>query len=382
MKIVYISSSALPSRTANSIHVMKMCQAFASNGHEVVLLAPDRRELYEVGPISPFDFYGVSPLFEIRKLPWPRVKGRSHIYGFLAARLAGRLGADVIYCRHLAGAFFAPRAGPRIMFESHTPAADGGRANDWIFRRLLASGKLDRVVVITHALARYYRQAYPSDAEKFVVAPDGADPQPADIQPTDLGKRDGRLQVGYVGHLYRGKGMEVIAALAPRCPWADFHVVGGTEGDIAIWKQRCGEYENVRFHGHVPHERVTAYLAAFDVVLLPNQPAVSAFGGGGNDIGRWTSPLKAFEYMAAGKPIVASDLPVLREVLEPDRNALLCPSEDIDAWQAALDRLNRAPQLRARLGDAARNDLETKYSWQRRASLILDAKISERQDDD
>lgn len=371
MRIVYIASSALPSRTANSIHVMKMCQAFAGNGHEVVLLVPDRRELYEDEATNLFEYYGVAPLFEVHKLPWPRMKGRSHIYGFLAARTASRLAADVIYCRQLAGAFFAARRGARVMFESHAPVA-GSRASEWMFRRLLGNDKLDRLVVITQALAQYYRQAYPHHDDRIVVAPDGADPQPEGVRPVDLRSREGRLQVGYVGHLYAGKGMEIIAELAPRCPRADFHVVGGTPEDLSRWKQRCSGMENLRFHGYVPHERVGAYLAAFDVVLLPNQQAVSVFGGGGSDIGRWTSPLKAFEYMAAGKPIVASDLPVLREVLEPGHNALLCPSNDIDAWQAALDRLEQDSQFRHQLGGAARRDLETRYSWRRRASLILE----------
>lgn len=67
MKITYISSSTIPSRTANSIHVMKMCQAFAKNGHEVTLLAPDNHKEYEPSVECVYDYYGVDQCFEIIK---------------------------------------------------------------------------------------------------------------------------------------------------------------------------------------------------------------------------------------------------------------------------------------------------------------------------
>jgi glycosyltransferase involved in cell wall biosynthesis len=84
------------------------------------------------------------------------------------------------------------------------------------------------------------------------------------------------------------------------------------------------------------------------------------------------SPLKVFEYMAAGKAIVCSDLPVLREVLEHERTALLVPPDDRDAWVGALVRLARDVPFRHCLGAAARRELEDKYTWQRRAQRVLE----------
>ena len=155
----------------------------------------------------------------------------------------------------------------------------------------------------------------------------------------------------------------------PQAPFADFHVVGGLERDIERWKAELDGQPNISFHGFVPHARTAAYIAAFDVVLLPNQQRITWHKAGG-DIGQWTSPLKMFEYMSAGKPIVSSDLPVLREVLQDGRNALLCAPDDIPAWQAALERLNDQA-LRAALGQRALADFTAQYSWQRRAEAIL-----------
>jgi glycosyltransferase involved in cell wall biosynthesis len=116
---------------------------------------------------------------------------------------------------------------------------------------------------------------------------------------------------------------------------------------------------------------VQGYLAAFDVVLLPNQRKVTTSGGKG-DIGRWTSPLKAFEYMAAGKAILASDIPVLREVLEDGVNALLCEPDDIGSWLNALQKIGSQPEYRKALGLNARDIFERQYTWQARAENIVD----------
>ncbi len=84
------------------------------------------------------------------------------------------------------------------------------------------------------------------------------------------------------------------------------------------------------------------------------------------------SPLKMFEYMAAGKPIISSDLPVLREVLEDGRNAILVPADDLAAWESAIHRLSGDPDLGLRLGEAARRDLHERYTWDARAGRVLD----------
>ncbi len=84
------------------------------------------------------------------------------------------------------------------------------------------------------------------------------------------------------------------------------------------------------------------------------------------------SPLKIFEYMSHGKPIIATDLPVIREVLEHDRNALLAPSGDLNAWEHALRRLVEDPALREHLGGGARKDFEARYSWGARSQAVLE----------
>jgi len=110
------------------------------------------------------------------------------------------------------------------------------------------------------------------------------------------------------------------------------------------------------------------YQAACDVLLMPYQSLVAASSGG--DISRYLSPMKLFEYLACGRPILSSNLPVLSEVLN-DRNAVLLPAAEVGSWILALKQLQNDPETREKLSDQAREDA-LKYTWEKRAGLILE----------
>lgn len=362
MRIAYISFCIIPSRFANSVHVMKMCQAFAKNGHKVTLFAPDDRERYEKGVEDEYAFYGVERCFEIVKLPYWRIKGRSYLYGLNAALRAEKIAPDLVYTRMIIGCFFSALLGLPVIFESHSSANKEGIFLRWMFSSILKSSRLRRLVVITEALKHHYEIHHPRSSVEIVVAADGADPVPEDVKPLELPNKGVRLQVGYVGHLYEGKGMEVIRYLVPLCGWADFHIVGGQESDLALWKKHCSDLSNLSFYGYVPHKNAVSYIIAFDVLLLPNQPTTWL---------AWTSPLKMFEYMSAKKCIIASDLSILREILKDGYNAVLCPYDNVTAWKAALERLKEDEPYRQYLGENAYFDFVNHYTWQSRAKKVL-----------
>lgn len=365
MRLAYLSRSSLPSRSANSVHVMKMCQAFAKSGHDVVLLAPNAVGDRSIAASDPYHFYGVDPCFEILKLPHCPEPGPR--YGMVAALAAMRLKPDLVYCRYLLGCLAATAIGLRTRLEMHSPFP-GGVLKNAVFSRLVRSPKFEALIVITRALADHYSETTPSSREKLLVAADGADAV-ASVAPVELSPNTDRLQIGYLGSLHKGKGIEVVEKLAGQCPWADFHIFGGGPLEVATWQGRC-QARNVVFHGHVPHRETPNYISAFDIALLPNQDAVLSHEGS-TDIGQWTSPLKLFEYMACGVPIVASDIPVLREVLAHEQNALLCRATHIEDWKRCLERLRDDDSLRQHLGQAARSQLAQKYTWAKRASRVL-----------
>lgn len=368
MRIVYISSSTIPSRTANSIHVMKMCQAFAKNGNEVVLISRDNKNELEPGIEDVYSFYGVEKCFAIVKIPWLNILGRGYIYGFLCAIKARNFKPDLVYCRNFFGCYFAAILGLMVIMEFHSPIDNSNILLKWLFDRLVLLPNLKKIVVITNSLKNYFKTNHPKIRCKIQVAPDGADPISEKIKPIKLLRKSNKLQAGYIGHLYKGRGVSLIISLAEKCPWADFHLVGGTERDILYWKTKISDFSNIYIHGFVS-PKTDRFRCSMDVLLAPYQYKVSVAGVRG-DTARWMSPLKIFEYMASCKPILSSDLTVLREILVHDRNALLCKPNDVDEWKMWMENLRDNPNLGKRLGKEAYYDFINNYTWTIRAKLL------------
>lgn len=364
-RIAYLSHASIPSAEANSIQVMKMCAAFARRAQELVLYCR------ATGPLdTAHAHYGVEAGFRLvgtggRRI---RVVGRALYSLRVLAHLRRESSAELLYGRDYHTLALASLAGVRlpIALEVHQPPQ--GALERLLLRVLFRNPRFLRLVVISRALEGEYLRLFGELVRgRITVAHDGADAPDGVDRPRDARQA---LTLGYVGNLYPGKGMEMIEQLAPRLAECRFHVIGGQPRDVELWKERIG-LGNVVFHGLLPHAEAQARMRECDVLLAPFQRFVW-IGGDRTDIGRWMSPLKVFEYMGSGRPLIASDLSVLREVLRDGENALLVDPEDREAWVRAIRRLAGDADLRARLAARAREDLARHYTWDRRAELILE----------
>jgi len=381
LKISYVSQSKIPSREANSIHVMKMCSAFATEGHDVTLFIPETLDV-EPDIDNVFEFYGVHENFEIKRLKLflPNYPKWKHLrYSFMTANYICRrrfdyvIGRDIHTCYFSAELFKIP-----TFFEKHAPIHKTGIA---LFNKLISSAWCLKLIVITNALKEQYIEQYKMDAENIYVAPDGADKIPESIIPAKLiDKSNGMFNVGYIGHLYKGRGMEIIEDIAIRCPYAFFHIIGGKKDDIAYWENKLEHLENIHFYGFVAPSQAASFGKSMDVLIAPYQKEVYTAGGLEKDqsTANWMSPLKIFEYMAIGKPIICSDMPVLREVLEDGVNGVLCPCDDINAWCTAIERLYKDKAWASQLSENAKKMFE-KYTWRQRAKGLAEIMRSETQ---
>lgn len=372
MRIYYLSGSVVPSRSANAVHVMKMAQALAAAGHDVTLFA--RRSPESSGDCSDWAYFGVRENFGIVKSSWPSIPG---VGGVLYAKsvlkhLKSGSVPDLLYGRHATSLLMARDLGCPIRFEAHAPPPDSLRAR--VLGRLLFSATFDKLIVISNALRKEFLRLYPKlNPEKVIVAHDGADDVGVSTgsSPIRIEKCQGAVaDIGYVGHLYPGKGMELIDLISGRMQEVTFHVIGGTERDVQFWREKAKNRENLRIYGHVPHSGVPRLLEQFDIVLAPYQHQVRVHGGKG-DVASWMSPLKLFEYMASGKAMIVSDLPVLREVIRDGENGVLCPPDDVEAWVTSIRRLVANPEKIRQLGSRALREFLEKYTWSQRARTVL-----------
>ncbi len=367
MRILYISDSSVPSASANSIHVMKMCQAWARQGHQVTLLAKHTTAcLKEVSDL--YAYYGVEPVFQIRRFPFMAFPGSGKLYNLLLPWFG--FGAyDLVYTRALYAAFWYSLFNRKIAFEIHEPFDTKSAWLKKVFSYIVTQKKVVKWIVISGALKEYLMTTFQLPTQAVVIAHDGADPVPESVAPVSLA---GSFKVGYVGSLLRGKGMELIMPLAAELPEVTFHIVGGSKTDIEGWRART-TLSNVVFHGYVPHAEAYRYMLACDALIAPYQRGVFVKDkSNSNNIAMWMSPLKIFEYMASGKPILTSDLPVLREVLIHRSTALLCNPDDLPQWVAAIHELTADDALRTHLAGRSKMEFEAKYTWYARARFILE----------
>jgi glycosyltransferase involved in cell wall biosynthesis len=223
-------------------------------------------------------------------------------------------------------------------------------------------------VLITDALRNIILKQNHSFDHKIHVLSDGANIQYYNEESKKL-MGSFKKNIGYIGHLYDGRGIEMMIELACDNPLKGFHLIGGNETDIARWKKVALRIENIFFYGYKAHHELAAYAINFDILVAPYQGAVSV-NKGSNTV-NWMSPLKIFEYMSYQKPFICSDLPVLREVLTDNHNCLLAEYNNKQSWQCAINRIYSDSDLAAKIVEGAKSDLEHKYSWKSRASKIV-----------
>jgi glycosyltransferase involved in cell wall biosynthesis len=372
VKIAVITNSRIPSLTANSIQAMKVCQALAQLGHEIRVFAP--REAAPVSWEHLASHYGLSTPFAIEWLPSiPALKRYDFTFhSILAAR---KFKANLVYTWLLNPAVVALWLGWPVVLEMHAEVT--GRLGPWLMRRFWRSSTPKRLLVTTrplrNAIETVASLTLPDEAVQ--IAPNGVDPAQYESLPDAAEARrqlslEQKLTVGFTGHIYPGRGADILFELAQRMPDINFLWVGGTPEEVNHWRNRLEEVgaSNVTMTGFVENRRLPLYQSAADVLLMPYGRSISASSG--QDIAEVINPMKMFDYMAASRAIVSADLPVIHEVLN-ESNAVFCEPGNADAWEETLHALLADESRRLVLGAQARKDV-TKYTWLARAQHALE----------
>jgi glycosyltransferase involved in cell wall biosynthesis len=377
MKIAVITNSRIPSLTANSIQAMKVTQALMQLGHEVRMYAPAETE-----PASPellMTHYGLRLAPRLELIPSIRLFKRLD-FVVRAQNAAEKFGADLIYTWLPQSAVFALMRNDSVVLEMHADVAGNGA---WWLQQFWKKPGRKLMTVTTsalrNALERSTKLQFSDDA--LLIAPNGVELEKYDGLPNpsearhQLNLPEG-LTVGFTGHIYPGRGADLLFELAKQIPQVNFLWVGGTPELVDFWRARLTDAKmtNVTMTGFVKHEIIPLYQAASDVLLMPYSRSISASSG--QDIAEVINPMKMFEYMASGRAIVSADLPSIREVLN-EGNAVFCSAGELENWEsvigewkAAIESLLADEPRRQALSSQARKDVE-RLTWVKREERVM-----------
>ena len=345
-----------------------MCAGFASLGHSVTLWAVDGASPARANAGSLHADYGVPASFQVRLLkrspfPFPLEGSLSSLRMVLSVR---RESPDLIYGRNLIAMWLSTFLDVPLVFEAH--AVPKGAIKKYAFSRLRRSPNLKKIVTISDELGRQY-QALSGLGKKIVVAPSGSFNGHSNRESSTSSRDSSSFTVGYAGAFFPGRGLDLILGLADQLPSVRFKICGGSRDELSALLKQSEIPSNLKVEGRLKPNRVPAFLSGCDALLAPYQEVVGLSGVG--DSAGVMSPLKIFEYMKSKRPIIASNLPVLREVLVANVNALVCESTSLKEWVQAIEFLMVNSSVGQQLSTRAFADFELLFSTERRAALVL-----------
>ena len=378
MRVAYVcADQGVPvfGRKGASIHVQEVVRALIAQGADLELFAAN------LGQDMPVGLEAV-PVHRLPTASGPDGASREQqalrANEDLADALEREAPFDLIYERYslwsFAGMERAREIGVPGLLEVNAPLIEEqadyrGLVNRHAAEEVAARafGAATALVAVSQEVGRYLER-FPDSRGRVHVVPNGVNlarfpPRPA----ASYHSRHSAFTIGFVGSLKPWHGLSILvdafAGLHRQSPRTRLMIVGeGPEQDkLAEDVCRRGLVDAVCFTGWVPPSDLPALLASLDVAVAP-YPELPHF---------YFSPLKVYEYMAAGLPIVASRIGQVSDLIEDEVNGLLCPPGDASALAGAIDRLRREPELRSRLGRAARITISRDYTWDAIARRIL-----------
>lgn len=389
MTIAYIANVRLPTQKAHGYQIMKMCEALAQQGISVELVVPRRKRFIAD---DPFVYWAVARAFRIVELPttdfisW-RTVPRKIAFLIDAASFAFQVfrytrkkrDINAVFTRDREIAFLSAVLKMPMIFEIHfLPRA--------LFLYKIFWRRLRKMVTITNAL-KFLLVNAGFEESRIVVLPDAVDlklfseniDQHAAREKLQNIKKDfyipeNAFVVLYAGQLFAWKGVETLAKIFS---WNEagtahnaelflpqnvfFVIVGGEQSTLDAFKPHFGE--NVLFAGQRPASEIPLWLRAADVLILPNSKLFKI-----SEL--YTSPLKLFEYMASGVPMVVSKLPSLEEIVS-EKEAFFFEPDNASSLAGAIVAV-RNNYIEAKKRAARAREKVKQYTWENRARRIYD----------
>lgn len=361
MKIIYIHPFVFPSRAANTIQVIKMCEAFYELGHDIELYCfEDQKDNYK----KIIKFYGLEfnlKIIKVRKFMLFNINISKIILLIIALKKNFFLKNALFYTRDIKISFILNSLNLTNYLELHFPI--NFKNMQLLKYKIIKKKKFQKLVLISNALKKIYED-HDIISKKIIVAHDGANIS------SKLSKKffteKNIIKACYIGSFYTGRGISIIAELSKNLPEIKFTLYGGSKSQLAELRKKYSN-NNISFRKFIENHKINNILLENDIALMPYEDKVSTIGH--DDTSKWMSPLKMFEYMANKMIIVSSNHNVLREVLN-NNNSFIVKKNDIDNWKETIKEILNNKTMAIYKANNAYKDAIT-YSWQNRIKKIL-----------
>jgi glycosyltransferase involved in cell wall biosynthesis len=383
--VVVLRAGWLPTRQANGIQTVRMCEAFAALGLRVSLYHISHPVIHE----DIIKYYNIKMPINLKRLPRAVLPWRKHfklnerwsaipsfVHAFLwcgfVVQLARRENALFYFVREPMLAWWLGFHNLPTVFEIHHDYTLGGIDNP--FTRLACQRhSIKSVVAVTKHMQNDLIRLFGVPAEKTLALPNGVDLQrfsnvcTGDVARQQLGLAPEAQVVVYTGQLHIEKGVDVLVRAAALLKNVTVVLVGGEAADQNRLRQLIQDIgaHNIILLDYVPPTEVASYLKAANVLVMPHSAKVT-------ESAKYTCPLKLFEYMAAGVPIVASELPAITDVIRHGENGWLVEPDSPSALAEGIRHLLENKSLASAMARKAKQDSES-YTWEHRAARIIES---------
>ena len=316
MKIVYLFNSSLPSYNASSLQVVNVCYQIAKKIGTLTLITPNTGLSKTI-----FDHYGLRKNFEIIKIKsfnkFP-IGLKFYLYSFMSVIYGLKINPKIFVTRNYFTLFLLILLRREVIFEVHTSLDMEGRVVNFLYNNLniFNSKKIINLIFITNSVKNHFFKKYNIKSRKFCILPSASN-----FKSTFPKIRNNKnLKIGYFGLVNKSRGFNFICNLSKIDTDNDYFIIGGSNNQINDFKRK-NLNKNLHLKSYIPHKKIKNYIMKMDLLILPYENKVLVSGNVG-DIGKFTSPMKLFDYLASSKPIIASSLPVLKEILSHKQNCI------------------------------------------------------------
>ena len=356
--IFFITTSEIPSFKANSVQSIAMANAFSRHGFKTFFLSKKNNNKidnlnFNIS-VSRFYFFSgrlMDFFFSLFLIFYSKLKK-----------------ANLIFSRNVYVIFFSIIFNIDCILELHRPYTNKKKLSFYLLKFIFKKKKLLKIIYISYALRRIYTNSgfLSYNMNKDIVLHDGSDY--SIFFKSDLLYK--KFSIGYAGSFQKGRGIEIIKKLSFFFPNIEFNIAGGFPENENYYKKYFQKFHNIKYAGFIKNKEINNFLRKNALLIAPYEKKV--FVDKINDTSEYMSPLKIFEYMNAERAIIASNLPVLREVLVNGKNCLLCDPEKIFTWVNAIKKLQSNYLLRKALAFNAKISIKNKYNWNLRVKSLID----------